>query len=63
MSVIRFVGGRGRGYKTMAECTREMQGVGVTSSLGARHGGVGIHVQVCDSGELEVHGGSSGRYR
>ena len=25
MSVNRFVGGRGRGYKTMVECTWEMQ--------------------------------------
>ena len=42
MGVKRFVGGRGRGYKTMVECTWEMQvDVEVWSPLGIRHGGAG----------------------
>ena len=38
MSVNRFVGGRGRGYKTMVECTWEMQMYGDLESLGNKTG-------------------------
>ena len=57
MSVNRFVGGRGRDYKTMVECTWEMQVYRGLESLGNKTWWSGVHVQLGRVGNSRSMGG------